>query len=121
MIKSPIVGDVFTAIQLQAIELLAIGDLSHQEIATQIGVTPQTISNWKRNYQFTDAIINRSREILKEGLPILYKHAMKYAQDGSVGYFRTLLEHMEKLESQQATRAGAQITFTWDVDDADKD
>lgn len=118
MIKSPIVGNKFSEKQLLAIELLATGDYSHQDAATKVGVCPETISNWKKNYQFIDAIIQSSRELLKSELPTLYNRGMAFAKEGSVGHFNTILDHITKLEASKAN-TGQTISFSWEVEDED--
>ena len=106
----------FTNKQINAIELMASGAYTHKKVAEAIGVSPETISHWKQNYLFTDAIIKRSREMLKESLPELYKIGLLKARDGSFGHFSTLLEHIIELEKLSESSKHARLTFTWETD-----
>ena len=114
------VGNNFSPKQLEAIELFATGEHTCSAIAAKIEVTPGTISSWRKNPQFIDAIIDAARGILKEAIPSLYKLGLKSALDGDLGYFKTIIEHIDKLEEHRALKSSRTITFTWEKD-ADKD
>lgn len=109
------VGKKFNARQLRAIELFAIGSYSCQDIASDIGVTNKTISVWRRNSQFMDAIITRAREILKESLPELYNVALDESVKGSPQFLKIILDHLDKLEATKAMKSDSTITFKWDI------
>lgn len=51
--------------QKKAVILIANGDLTQKEIATELKVTEQTIVAWKKKQEFKDAILNHEREMLK--------------------------------------------------------
>jgi hypothetical protein len=107
------VGDQFTPQQLEAIELFATGEYKCQEVAAKVGVNPTTISQWRKNYQFIDAVIRRSRELLKSCIPELYSSGVLEATKGSAPHLKIILEHIEKLENIRAETTGV-ITFKWD-------
>jgi DNA-binding CsgD family transcriptional regulator len=110
--RGVIVGKLFTQKQLQAIELLATGEHSNQDVAAAVKVTPSTISHWKQNYQFIDAIIRRAREMLKEALPDLYMAGVKQAKTGSAPHLKIILDHLERLENLRSDTGT--IVFKWE-------
>ena len=109
------VGDRFNKRQLEAIELFATGEYTCGKVAKEVGVNPCTISAWRKNSQFMDAIIERSRELLKEALPAIYNKASDEAIKGSAQFVKILLDHLEKLEHEKTQRADATIVFKWDI------
>ena len=42
--------------QIKCLELMALGELSQKEIASQIKVSEQTICNWKKDVEFTSEL-----------------------------------------------------------------
>jgi cob(I)alamin adenosyltransferase len=110
------VGNNWTNQQLKAIELFATGHYKCSEVAKMAGVCNETISKWRSNYQFIEAIIKRSREELKAALPDLYQIGLKEAKNGSSAHLRILLEHIEKLE-ELGKKTPGRITFTWTEDE----
>lgn len=101
----------YTAKQTKGLELLAIGQKNHGEIAKEIGVSPSTISKWKKDPQFIEDVIIRAREILKQSMPDVYAILAKHAKSGNDKHIKIYLDHLEKLESIRAGQAS--ITFTW--------
>ena len=97
--------------RIQAIELLAIGGKTQVEIAEIIGTTPQTISGWKRSKEFMELVVKRSRELLKENLPDVYKSLTDKSKQGNDRHIKIYLDHIEKLEEVKSKET--KITFTW--------
>lgn len=116
--KGDCIGNDWSPQQIEAIELFSTGELNCTEIATKLGVNPCTVSAWRKNSQFIDAIIDKARENLKGTLPQLYKVGLAAALKGDLGFFKTVIEHIEKLEEHKALKSTRQITFTWDTDDS---
>lgn len=50
--------------QKKALELMLAGEISQKEIAAQVGVTEQTIINWKKNEEF----INEFNDALRNNI-----------------------------------------------------
>jgi len=117
MSKGTYVGDDFSPEQLECIELLASGGLSHEEICTQLSISTSTITRWKRNSCFMNAVISRTRELLKGALPDIYQVAVKQAKAGNHQHIKILLDHLDNLEKYKAEKSSASITFTWDISD----
>jgi DNA-binding XRE family transcriptional regulator len=103
----------FNPLKIQAIELFAIGGLQQREIAKEIGVSETTISSWKKDPNFIDDIIKRSRELLKQSLPHVYNRLSFVANQGDVKAIKLVIEHLERLEELRTKAAENQITFTW--------
>lgn len=107
-------GKKWSPAQLAAIELFAAGAHKCQEVAKEVGVNPTTISNWRKNYQFIDAILVRAREMLRERLPDLYNSGVNEACKGSSAHLKIILDHIEKLENIRSEVADHMITFKWE-------
>lgn len=108
------VGNDFDEKQILAIDLLAEG-YNMTQVAEQIGVSLSTISRWKNNPSFMNAIVEKAREILKMELPSIYKAAIAGAKKGSAQHIKILIDHLDNLEKQAVDLTGKQITFTWDI------
>jgi len=98
-----------------AINLLAEGGHSYEEIAEQSKVSPHTIYNWRKNPDFMDEVIRKARRLLKDNLPDIYESLVHQAKDGDPRHIKIILEHLEKLEEMKAKHAENSLTFTWDV------
>lgn len=85
--------------KLEAIELLARGEMMDKDVASSCGIARETLYEWKKLPGFKDAVIARSREILFEKLPELYAIGMARSRENA-SYFRTMMEHLEKIESK---------------------
>ena len=107
----------FSAKQIKAIELFAIGNLTHRKIAELVGVSHSTLSIWRARKEFMDAIVLRARELIRESLPELYYSAIKEAKKGKHAYFKTLIEHIDRLEGMQNTVTQGLMSFTWKARD----
>lgn len=100
--------------QLKAIELLAeTTELQQKEIACEVGVSETTFRKWKRNPEFIQAVITRSRELVKEALPDIYKSLSNNAKKGEPQHIKIVLDHLEKLEQMREKANEGSITFTW--------
>lgn len=97
--------------QLKTIELLATGSKTCKEIAELVGIHPNTITKWRRIPEFAEAVVCRSRELLKESLPEVYSALTNKSKKGNDRHIKIFLEHLEKLEEARSTQAS--ITFTW--------
>jgi DNA-binding CsgD family transcriptional regulator len=118
MSKGTNIGEDFSPEQLECIELLSNGGLSHEEIAKQLSISTSTITRWKRNSCFMNAVISRTRELLKGALPDIYQVAVKQAKAGNHQHIKILLDHLDNLEKYKAEKSSASITFTWDISDS---
>ena len=104
----------FSPKQLKAIELMALGNLTLDAVAKQVEVSCQTIYTWRKQQPFIEAVIQRSRELVRAELPEVYQSLMTTAKSGSTQAIKLVLEHLEKLEELKASVAESTITFTWD-------
>ena len=105
--------DTFTAQQLKAIELLAGGGLTLTEIQKAVPVAMDTLWRWRKDTAFIDAILNRSREMLREAMPAIYQTLAKKARKGDARHLRILIDHLEHLESHGEQYKGGSITVVW--------
>ena len=101
--------------QLEAIELLAKGGENNSKVAEAVGVCANTITNWKNNPNFMDAVIDRSRELLKGRLTNIYDALAKKAEEGSYQHIKILLEHLDNLDKHRALCSASTITFMWNL------
>ncbi|MGC9588672.1 phBC6A51 family helix-turn-helix protein [Staphylococcus epidermidis] len=56
---------MLTSKQNKAIVLMVEKNLNQNEIARELNVARQTISNWKRNAEFQEELLNAERNLLK--------------------------------------------------------
>lgn len=97
----------------KAVELLAHGGQNYREVAQQVGVTEVTLRRWRKDPVFADAVLERSRDLLKENLPDIYSVLFEKAKEGQHQHIRLVLEHLEFLEELRSTVESAQISFVW--------
>jgi hypothetical protein len=107
---------MFEPKQLQAIEFYAQGRKG-TEIATELGLCPETLSRWRQDPKFIEAIFNRSRELLKDALPEIYKVLVEKAIAGSYAHAKLILEHLDNVEKNMIQSKEQTISFTWKLDD----
>ena len=82
----------------QAIELLALSpDVKLKDIAEKLEIAPETLSRWKRDPQFVDAIYDRYMVEFGSELPHVLKAMIREAKSGNVQAGRLVLEHSGKL------------------------
>jgi uncharacterized protein YjcR len=106
---------VFSGKQLQAIELLAAGDMKVTHIAEHLNIGRRTLHQWRCQKPFMDAVIKRARELVREALPELYSAAVREAKKGKHSYFKTLIEHVDRLEEMDRELTDKTIIFEWKV------
>ena len=107
----------FNPKQIKAIELLAMGTKTYKEVAKDVNVVESTLRGWREDVLFMNAVVDRSREMLKGSLPELYQAAIEEAKDGNAAFFRTLIEHIDKIEERAKSDVDKEITFSWDIDE----
>jgi hypothetical protein len=101
----------------QAIELLAQGD-KPPEVAVALGITEEALRDWRRKPAFTNAVLARSRQLLKLAMPFLYARMMEQAEAGHAGAQRLILTHLETLEKMEAEKTSEEWKVTWSSADA---
>ena len=101
----------FNPKRLKAIELLAIGTIANQDIASELRINPQTLCKWKKDPEFMHAVVLRSRQLLKEDLPAIYKKLGEQGKIGSHQHIKILIDHLEKLEEAKSSQTS--LSFTW--------
>ena len=110
-------GNNFDEKQLLAIEEFAAG-ADCTSVATLLSVANSTISRWRANPFFLQAIVEKARDNLRLELPNIYKIAASNAKTGSVQHIKIILDHLDNLERLHVERADKQIVFTWGTDDS---
>jgi hypothetical protein len=88
-----------------------MGGRTNVSIANEIGINPKSITRWKKDPKFMHAVVMRSRALLKEDLPEVYKQLSNNSKEGSAQHIKILLDHLESLEKAKSSEAT--ITFTW--------
>jgi hypothetical protein len=115
---SDLVGNNFDEKQLIAIELFIEGK-SCTEVSEQLNVHKSTISRWRANPNFRQAIVDGARQELRLDLPSIYKVAATNAKSGSAAHIKLILDHLDNLDKLTADKAEKVISFTWSVNDPD--
>ena len=72
--------------QLLAAHLLASG-IKTSEILNQLNIRPETLSRWRQNDEFVNAI-NEAQETILEGIVATQKHILLLAQDVLIKAFK---------------------------------
>lgn len=102
----------FTKKHLEAIELFAQGKKG-TEVSDEIDVIPGTLSRWKQDPEFVQAIYLRAKDLLKDALPEIYKALVVKATAGSYPHARLILDHLDNLEKNALQSTEQSLTFTW--------
>lgn len=105
--------NLLSAKQIEAVELLSTGLQTCEQIATVIGVVPQTISKWRHDPEFTSTVIQRAQEHIKHALPDVYRILVQKAREGSIMHIRTLLEHIDNITAVDAIAKHEAVSFAW--------
>jgi len=113
--KTPGLKAEWSTEQQTAIQLLAEGGHSYEEIAPLCKVSTHTIYNWRKDPRFMDEVIARARQLLKHNLPDIYNSLIHKAKKGNPRHIELVLKHLEKLEEMKAKYAENSITFTWEA------
>lgn len=98
--------------KLEAIECLAAG-MPLGETARKVGITEKTLRLWRKQPEFAEMVLDKSRALIKENLPDIYSVLTREAKKGSHQHLRLLIEHIEKLEEMRNTAELGHISFTW--------
>lgn len=73
-----------------------------QELAGEIGVSPTTISRWRRNLKVDEMAAEMVRQMLFKDLPEVYSKLGEKAREGSYHHMRLFLEtvndHRQKID-----------------------
>jgi len=86
--------------QIRAAELLTKGELSHKEIAEELGIARQTIQRWLREddrfqellHELSAECVNRAKVILRNYAPIAAKRIIAAAKGKGQQGWRAALE-----------------------------
>lgn len=111
------VGNNFDDKQLLAIDCLAEG-MNCTETAEKVGVSLSTVSRWRTNPSFLQAVVDKAREVLKGYLPEIYQAAARNAITGSAQHIKIILDHIDNLEKKVIDSSAKQIVFTWDLNES---
>ena len=109
------VGKEFSPQQLLAIELFATGKYNCTQVASQVQVSTVTISTWRRNQQFMEAIYNSAKLALRDIVPQIYKVASEEALKGKFQHIKIILDHLDNLDKNTKSDNTSSISFTWDI------
>ena len=70
---------------------------TQDQFAKQFGVSPDTLSDWKKLPEFAEAVRREIRSREKEGLPEIIEALRKEALKGDPGAVRLLLQYVGEL------------------------
>jgi hypothetical protein len=104
--------------KLCAVELLAAGRTTYTQVAEQSKITQVTLRRWRKDPIFAQAVLDRSRELMKDSLPSIYNVLTDNALTGSHQHIRLLLEHLQKVDELAKTAEQGTISFTWRSNEA---
>lgn len=106
---------IFNESQIKAIELLAEGKKTYKEIADLVGVSAETLRQWRKHPEFQEEVRKRCRELLKDLEPALYNLAFQQAKEkGSWQHIKLLLERIGRLEDIAEGRGqDYELIFKW--------
>lgn len=99
--------------KVQAAELLAQGQMTQPQVAEAVGVHATSVGRWMKEPHFVAQVIERSRAILKESLPLVYSALLQECIQGRHQSIKILLDHVDRLEEAKAQADMGTITFTW--------
>ena len=108
-----LVGNKFSVRQVKAIGLFAAGTHNCTQVAEEVEVSQATISKWRRNDQFMDAIFDEAKRQLRADLPNIYKVTKDFALKGNYQHIKIILEHLDSLDTHR--RDSGTVTFSWDM------
>lgn len=103
----------FTPRKRKAIELLALGTHTYKEIAEECNITQVTLRRWRKDPEFAKAVLEQSRQLLKDKLPAIYNVLSDNALSGSHQHIKLIIDHIEKLEELKQVADQGSISFTW--------
>lgn len=97
--------------QIAAIALLALpkrGGMTYKQIAEEVGVTEQTLHNWRKLDYFNEELKKQVLRNTIDKLPDIFDSVPKHIiKDGNAAMFRTLLQSLgmltEKVEVENKT------------------
>ena len=72
-------------------------DITAQEVAVKLGVSPKTVEGWRQDPNFIDAIYNRYMIEFGGEIPAVLNAMIREAKSGNVQAGRLILEHSGKL------------------------
>lgn len=85
--------------QVAAVEIIALEPgVTNKKVAKEVGVSENTICNWRKNPEFINSCFERFREISGTRLMSVMDAMFSEAEDGNVPAARLILEHYNKLE-----------------------
>jgi hypothetical protein len=99
--------------QAQAIELLALGGYTCEKVAQIVGVHINTISNWRKDPMFMDAVIEQAKRNLYARLPTVLDRLADEAEQGHHQHIQLFLRYLERMEDRASAVDERTITFSW--------
>jgi len=103
----------FTPRKTKAVEMLSLGVHTYKEIAAECNITQVTLRRWRKDPEFAKAVLEESRNKLKDKLPSIYNVLSDNALSGSHQHIKLILDHIEKLEELKTVSEQGSISFTW--------
>ena len=84
-----------------AIEVLAKNiHMSYEQVASEVGVSKNTINNWMSNPDFIERVYERYMQVSGTQLPSVIQAMIEEARLGNVHAAKLILEHFGKLEQK---------------------
>lgn len=104
---------MFSPRKQKAVDMLALGVHTYTEVAAECNVTQVTLRRWRAQPDFAEAVLEASRQLLKDRLPSIYNVLSDNAMTGSHQHIKLVLEHLHKLEELRQVAEEGSVTFTW--------
>ena len=89
-------ADIATAVELLAKNI----NLTYEQVANEVGVSKNTISNWMSNSEFIEKVYERYMQVAGSQLPFVVQAMIEEARLGNVHAAKLILEHFGKLEQK---------------------
>ena len=106
-----------------AIEVLAKNiHMSYEQVASEVGVSKNTINNWMSNPDFIEKVYERYMQVSGTQLPYVIQAMIEEARLGNVHAAKLILEHFGKLEQKLHVKVESNFEkFISSVDAEDAD
>lgn len=90
--------------QIRGAEILAVYGLveTYADVAARIGVTRETLYEWRQRADFQDMVLSIGREALKLDMPKIYRALSLKAQSGDVKAIELAMKVSGELAEKQA-------------------
>ena len=99
-----------------AIQLLAEGELTYEEIADKLGIDRKTLYNWRQDEGFRREVVREARTVLEGHYPKFVRGLIRGLENGDVGALRLYAQLMgEERKNFKATMSSFEAELQLDL------